>query len=150
MAEKYGEFLYNSQVLVGPDGAIVSVYRKRRLINLDIESGFKAGDYFVLDIIDNIKVATIICADLDSLRVKEDIHKYGAELVLLPVATEKLSINVLLPYQYTFTWILSANRIGNEEGINYDGMLSLTAPSGEWRIRVTGNEGYIFGVVRCR
>jgi predicted amidohydrolase len=150
MAEKSGEYLYNSQVLIDPDGTIVSVYRKRYLTPRDKRSGFKAGNHFTLDVIDNIKVATIICADTDNLKVNRDIHSSGAELVLLPVATETSPINVLLPWQWTYTWVLSANRIGKEDGTKYDGMLSLTTPSGEWRIRVTGREGYIYGVVRCR
>ena len=98
MVELSGEVLFNSQVLIGPDGLIRSVYRKRNLVPQDRRNGFTEGRDFVLDIIDNIKVATIICADIDSLRVNRDIHRSGAELVLLPVATETSPLNNLLPH----------------------------------------------------
>ena len=98
MVELSGEVLFNSQVLIGPDGLIRSVYRKRNLVPQDRRNGFTEGRDFVLDIIDNIKVATIICADIDSLRVNRDIHRSRAELVLLPVATETSPLNNLLPH----------------------------------------------------
>jgi predicted amidohydrolase len=153
MAEKSEENLYNSQVLVSPDGIIKSVYHKYYLIDWDIESGFKAGNDFVLDIIDNIKVVTIICNDINNLTLNKKIHASGAELVLLPEATVGAVgsfTRVPTPYyQFTYTWKLRANRIGNEDGMEYDGMLYLTTPSGEPKIKRDGKEGYIYGVVKC-
>jgi len=51
---------------------------------------------------------------------------------------------------YVNAWVLSANRIGNEDGNTYDGMLYLSTPSREPRVVSTGKEGYIYGVVKCR
>jgi predicted amidohydrolase len=65
MAEKSGEDLFNSQVLINPSGTVVSVYRKQYLTTQDKESGFKAGNDFNINIIDNIKVAAIICNDMN-------------------------------------------------------------------------------------
>jgi len=152
MVEKSDGFLYNSQVLIAPDGNILSVYRKIFITSDDKENGITAGNDVFVNIIDNIKVATIICHDINSLEINRKIHASGAELILLPMAwSDTVSpYTVFLPYQFTYTWILWANRFGNEDGINYNGLLSLTAPSGERRIRTTGKEGYIYGVVKCR
>jgi predicted amidohydrolase len=154
MAEKTAEDLFISQILVGPDGAIESVYRKYYLIPADKKNGFKAGNDFIMNIIDNIKVVTIICNDINNLTVHKRIHEIGAELVLHPEATVgavNSSGRTPAPYyQFTYTWYLGANRVGNEEGDVYDGMLYLTTPSGEPRIKETGKEGYIYGVVKCR
>ena len=63
MVEKAGEGLFNSQVLIGPDGSILSVHHKNHFIDWDKENGFKAGSGITVNVIDNIKVATIICYD---------------------------------------------------------------------------------------
>jgi len=147
--EKSGGDLYNSQVLIDPDGRIASIHHKNFLDPLDKEIGYKAGQEITVNIIDNIKVATILCHDIDSLEVNKKIHKSGAELVLHSLANPFSTVTDLQPHQYTYTWVLSANRVGNENGIDFTGTLSLTAPSGERRIRTTGKEGYIYGVVKC-
>ena len=153
MGEISGEDLFNSQVLIGPDGTIKSVYRKFYLTPWDKESGFKAGVDFVINVIDDIRVATIICNDINSLTVNQRIHESGADLVLLPEATVgavgSLGRRPTPYFQFTYTWFLKANRFGNEDGNFYDGMLSLVTPSGEPRIISSGREGFIFGVVKC-
>jgi predicted amidohydrolase len=154
MAEKSGEELYISQVLIGPDGTIESVYRKYYLIPDEKKGGFNAWRDFVINVIDNIKVATIICNDINSLTVNKRIHESGAELVLHPEATGGAVGSIFRKpapyYQFTYTWFLGTNRIGKEDGLEYDGMLYLSTPSGEPRIIKTGKEGYIYGVVKCR
>ena len=40
MAERSGEDLYNSQVLIGLDGAILSIHHKNYFIDWDKENGF--------------------------------------------------------------------------------------------------------------
>jgi len=149
IAEKAGGDLYNSQVLIAPDGGIASVYHKNYFTSWDKEIGYKAGRDITLNIIDNIKVATIICHDLDSIEVNKKIHKSGAELVLHSLADPFNPFSELKPHQYTYTWVLSANRDGSEDGNDYTGLLSLTTPSGEHRARQAGKEGYIHGVVKC-
>lgn len=148
MAEKHGAEMYNAQVLIAPDGTIASVYHKQNLTSWDIESGFKAGDKVNVDIIDNIKVTTIICSDNNSVKIHKQIHELGAELVLLPEATPtNLSDNWKMP-SFTYSWTLQSSRIGNEEEIFYRGLLYLIAPSGEYKVKKIGQEGYIYGEVK--
>lgn len=150
MAEKSGEDIYNSQVLIGPNGTILSVHHKNYLTAWDKESGFIAGNDIAVDIIDNIKIATIICHDYHSLDVNKKIHKSGAELVLASFATVVSPINDFYLNQFVYTWILGANRIGKEDGADYDGKLFMITPSGERRIWTSEKEGYIYGVIKCR
>jgi predicted amidohydrolase len=153
MGVKCDEDFYVSQILIGPDGAIESVYRKFYLTSWDKEMGFKAGHDIIINIIDNIRVATIICNDINSLTLARKIHESGADLVLFPEATVGTVGSFFrrpLPFfQLTYTWFLRANRVGKEDGNFYDGQLSLVTPSGEPRIIMEGREGYIFGVVKC-
>ena len=151
MVEKDGEDLYNAQVLIGPDGGIKPVYRKMQLGSWDEENGFKAGDAINVYPIDNIKVATIICSDGNYLETHKKIHELGAELVLHALANPKRSLNnILYQWKYTFSWLLSANRIGTEDGTTYDGRLFLSAPSGELKASSVDVDGYIYGVVKCK
>ena len=149
MAEKSGDDIFISQVLIGPDGTIESVYRKKYLTPFDRESGFKAGQEFIMNIIDNIKVATIICMDFHDIRINRRIHESGAELVLLPVANANSFFNAFNPrFQIVYTWVLSANRYSNEDGIKYDGLLYLSSPGGNPVVKSIEKKGYIYGVVR--
>jgi len=151
MVEISGDDLYNSQVLIDPYGTILSVHHKNNFIDWDKENGFKAGSDITLNVIDGIKVATIICYDYMSYKINKKIHASGAELVLLPVANTTSFISDLNPLgQFIYTWVLSANRVGKEDGIDYDGLLFLNTPSGETRIKTIGMEGYIYGEVRCK
>jgi N-carbamoylputrescine amidase len=149
--EKSGVDFYNSQVLIGPDGTILSVHHKNYLTQVEKEFGCKAGNDITVNIVDNIKVATIICKDSMVFETHKRIHKSGAELVLLPVANLTAHVDHnLRPNHFTYTWLLGANRIGNEDGIDYEGSIYLMSPSGELKIRSFGKEGYIYGVVKCR
>ena len=153
MAEKSGEYLYNSQVLIDPNGKILSVHHKNYFIPWDKENGYTAGSNITLDIIDNIKVATIICHDIEGLDENKKIHNSGAELVLIPLASKNkisLYIDDPLHVQYVNSWFLLANRVGNEDDIQYNGSLWLSSPGGEKRVLMSGKEGYIYGIVKCR
>jgi len=152
ITEKSGDDLYNSQVLIGPDGTIVSVHHKYYLTAVDKENGFKAGNKLTLDIIDGIKVATIICFDIQNLELNKKIHESGAELVLYPVAnSNEMPANLFPPYyKFTYTWHLSADRVGSEDGIVFDGVLFLSSPGGKLEVNSRGKEGYIYGAVKCR
>jgi predicted amidohydrolase len=149
IVEKADVNLYNSQVLIAPDGNIMSIYHKIHLTPEDKENGCIAGKDIALNVIDNIKVATIICADLNNLAVNQQIHKSGAELVLISVASERTTLSdnwyVL---QNFYAWSLGANRVDNEDGRDYDGYLFLNAPSGENRVKMNRKEGYIYGEVK--
>ncbi|MCL2008180.1 MAG: carbon-nitrogen hydrolase family protein [Treponema sp.] len=152
MVERSGDNIYNSQILINPDGEIESVYRKQYLNREDKESGFSTGNSISIDIVDNIKVATIICYDSASKRVNGQIQASGAELVLFPAAVNTGIPAFFYPLRprHIKTWLLLANRAGNEDGIEYTGSIYLSTPTGINRVEMTGREGYIFAQVRCR
>lgn len=149
MMQKSGDDLYNSQVLINPDGDILSIHHKNYLTPEDKKNGVKAGKGITVDIIDNIKVATIICADIQSLEIDKMIHKSGAELVLASFAEVPAIINGIY-LQYVYAWVLGADRVDEIDGLKFLGTLFLNAPSGENRVKSVKKEGYIYGVVKCK
>ena len=76
LAETKDDKLYNSQVLLNPDGEIEAVHRKVHLIDWDVASGFTPDNRETVVEIDGIKAGMIICADVQSLN-QTKVHFYN-------------------------------------------------------------------------
>lgn len=146
LCESQGDLLYNSQVLIGPDGAIRAVHRKANLTDWDIADGFTPGNEVAFDDIDGIKVATLICYDSMSATLLRQVASGGAKLVLLPMADldDENFIKYQPTAQQTGAWVVGANRFGAEDGYSYMGHSFIAAPNGALRDKIAGKEGYAF------
>jgi predicted amidohydrolase len=145
LTESAGTALYNSQVLIDPAGQIVSVHRKVHLTSWDIESGFTAGTDVTFSEIDGVKVATVICYDMQSESVMRSVVAGGAKLVILSLADmdDESFIHYSCESFTSAAWVVIANRVGTEDGNSYAGHVSINAPSGEIRVKSAGAEGYV-------
>lgn len=136
MAEKDGDRLYNSAVVVGPDG-LVATYRKTHLFG-DEKRIFDAGDTgFAVHQVAGARVGVLVCFDWifpESARV---LALAGADVVAHPS-------NLVLPWaqqatvtrciENRFYWVL-ANRTGCEtrgdDTLNFTGASRITGPGGK-------------------
>lgn len=83
---------YNTSVLIGPNGRIKAVYRKRHLFEINKGRGFQvkeskeilSGDKDVLADVNGICVGLAICYDLRFPEFLGRLVKKGAEIMLLP------------------------------------------------------------------
>lgn len=152
LSETKDQLLYNSQVLLDPQGQIVSVHRKIHLTDWDIDDGFTAGDTVTFDMIDGIKTATIICYDSMSADINKRIYDAGAQLVLLPMAdtVDETFIHFSTNVFDNLAWLVAANRVGNEDGNTYDGHIFIAAPNGQIRGKSSKQEAYIYGKVAIK
>jgi predicted amidohydrolase len=141
--------LYNSQVLIAPNGQIVSVHRKIHLTPWDISNGITAGSAVTFDEIDGIKAATIICYDAMSEAVMRAVVAGGAKIVIHSLAdmVDEKFIHYSPESLVTSALFVIANRAGSEDGNSYDGHISINAPGGEIRTKRTGSEGYVYAEV---
>ena len=109
IAERDGDKIYNTAVLVGADGNLVGKHRKAHLFKADVESGFTPGDE--LEVFDTSlgKIGILICFDafhIESVRV---LDMKGAQLVLIP------SVGLVIPPEtaestlYSWETVLRAN-----------------------------------------
>jgi predicted amidohydrolase len=148
MAEKSGEFLFNSQVLIDTTGSIISVHRKVRMTEYDKLSGFQPGTSATFNQIHGIKTATIICYDGLSARLAKEITDNKTQLVILSLADPRIEY-----YSYDHralvynSWVVAANRVGKEDDEEYDGHYFVSEPSGRYHVMKKNEEGYIFTIV---
>ncbi len=148
MNERAGEVLYNSAVLVGPQG-LVGGYRKLHLF-LNEKDYFHPGDLGlpVWDI-GLCRVGMLVCFDWIFPEVWRILALKGADLIAHPsnlvlpgLAQRAVPIHALVNRVYTVT----ANRVGEERGLHFTGLSTIAAPDGEVLLQGPA-EGEMVGVV---
>lgn len=131
--ERDGERLYNSAVLVGPQG-YVGRYRKLHLF-MDEKDHFQPGDeglpVFDLGL---CRVGMLICFDWEFpeawrvLALKgADVICHPANLVLPGLAQQAVPVHALTSRIY----VVTANRIGTERNLTFTGLSTIATPRGE-------------------
>lgn len=85
MPERDGPSLYNSAVLLGPDGKLIGKYRKMALTTAEARQGFTPGnDYPVFETRFG-KLGIMICYDLFFPEVAQELARRGAEIIAVPI-----------------------------------------------------------------
>jgi len=146
LPERDGDRLFNSAVLVGPDG-FLSCYRKAHLF-YEEKLYFHPGDrpFSVMDLGD-IRVGMMICFDhlfpesARSLALQgADLICHPANLVMPDLAQRTMAVRALENGVYTAT----ANRVGSEyrtnESLTYTGQSQIVAPDGEILVRLSPDQ----------
>ena len=146
MAERAGQILYNSAVLIGPPG-VIGVYRKVHLF-FEEKLYFAPGDVgFPLFEVLGVKVGLLVCFDHFFPEAARTLALQGAQIICHPS-------NLVLPEYGQLTtrvrsvenrvfWIL-ANRFGTErrggKTLKYSGCSQITAENGEILTRAPAEE----------
>jgi predicted amidohydrolase len=131
--ERDGNRLYNSAVLVGPEG-YTGQYRKLHLF-MNEKDFFQPGDAGLpVFNIESCKVGMLVCFDWifpevwRILALKEvDIICHPSNLVLPGLAQRAIPIHALTNRVY----VVTANRIGTEGDLTFTGMSTIADPKGE-------------------
>jgi predicted amidohydrolase len=85
MPEREGHLLYNTAVLLAPDGTVVGKYRKMALTSGEARDGFTPGsDYPVFETRFG-RIGMMICYDLFFPEVSRQLAIRGAEIIALPI-----------------------------------------------------------------
>lgn len=138
--EREGDVLYNSTVLVGPDG-LIGIYRKMHLF-MNEKNIFKPGNS-KLEVFDIgcCKLGMQICFDYLFPEPWRILAQRGAELIIHPSnlltqnATKSLPGIALRNKVFTIT----ANRIGAEGELTFNGNSMIINPSGDIIARASGD-----------
>ncbi|MDF1573117.1 MAG: carbon-nitrogen hydrolase family protein [Bacteroidales bacterium] len=140
--------LYNSFVLIDPDGEIVATHRKVNLAPEDILGGItpaaEIDSSVTMVLINNIKVGMIICADANGVWLTRELTDRGVEVILHPMASEVPMFKIDAGSRQFNAWEVFANRYGEELGRQYSGTTFIADPSGCIRIGDSGKEGFYF------
>ncbi|MBN1543784.1 carbon-nitrogen hydrolase family protein [candidate division KSB1 bacterium] len=135
--------LYNSQVLLDPNGQIQAVHRKHRLLDEDRAGGFtdypRPEENVTVTEIEGIRTGMIICADVGSYWLTRSVIARGAELILHSLASFEPRFPIDAVARQFNAWVVFANRTGWEKETFYHGNCFISDPAGT--IRVGGNGG---------
>lgn len=136
--------LYNTQVLIRPNGELVK-YRKRNLNITDEDNKITAGEELVVTEIDGIRVAMFICSDMQSNKITKEIADAKVDVILHSL-TSSTDMNPDISYVGTQmnTWIVFANRFGSEGIFEYTGFTHIINPAGTISERATGENAYVY------
>ena len=150
MAEREGEALYNSAVLIGPKGYI-GTYRKTHLFCEETlwftpgNSGFQVWD------IGQAKVGLMVCFDWFYPEAARTLALKGADILchpsnlVLPHCPDAMVTRCLENHVFAIT----ANRVGKEQrghssALSFIGLSEIVAPNGQILHRAPNNEPELF------
>lgn len=140
--ERGSDGLYNSAVLVGPEG-VVGSYRKLHLF-LNEKDFFKPGNQGLpVFPIRGCTVGLLICFDWIFPEVWRVLALKGADIICHPsnlvlpgLAQRGVPIQALMNRVYTVT----ANRTGTERNLTFTGCSTIASPGGDLLIQATATE----------
>ncbi len=134
MLERDGERLFNTAVLLGPDG-VIGRYRKVHLPFLGIDRFTTPGDAFEVWDAGGLKIGLNICYDGAFPEASRVMALAGADLICLPTnwppgaeTTADFAINTRALENNVY--YLAVNRVGTERGFKFIGHSRICAPSG--------------------
>lgn len=136
LAEKEREKIYNTAILVCPDGKVYT-YRKVHLFMTE-KFLFTPGDKsFPVFVIDKLKIGMLVCFDWIFPEASRILALRGAQIICQPA-------NLILPYAHSATLIralenrvffILCNRIGEEKRgrkkLKFNGMSQIIDPYGK-------------------
>ena len=140
--------LYNSFVLVDPEGEIQAVHRKVNITPDDVLNGItpaaKVDSSVTMVQINNIKVGLIICADVNGFWLTKQLTNRNVELILHPMASEVPMFAIDAVSRQFNAWEVFANRYGNELERAYSGTAFIADPAGTIRVGDSGREDFYY------
>jgi len=155
MGELDGGQLYNTQVLLSPDGTVQAKHRKVHLIDTDEAGGFtpavrSATDPFSLTTTDinGIHAAMLICADVSDYWMATEINEQGVDLIIHSLASFEPAFTIDAVSRQFNAWEIFANRCGREGDTDYAGNCYIADPAGTIRAGGEGAQRYEYAVVR--
>ncbi len=152
LAEVDGGDLYNSLVVLDPDGEIAAVARKNALILWDEDSGYLPGTEIVSFELGELQVGLAICNDASHQPLAEELADRGVDLILHAWATNYGYGSDVTPFaRMTGAWVVASNRVGTEGDLRYNGDIFVADPAGTRRVEHRDSAGHLvydLGVVR--
>ncbi len=127
--------IHNSAILIGADGRILATYRKRLLYGAWERSVFTPGNCAVLAEYRGIRIAILICFDLEFPELARECASRGADLIAVPTALMAPHGRVarhVVPARAieNQVYIAYGNRTGREHDAQYVGNSSICDPHG--------------------
>ena len=135
VAEADGGQLFNSAIALGPDGALLSYYRKTQLYGPREKRLYKPGTSHAMFDFEGCRIALLICYDIEFAPLIRDLAGRGAQLILCPTAnmqpfTHVAQVTVPAQAVNHAVAIAYANYCGTEGDLTYCGGSVLVGADG--------------------
>lgn len=133
--ERSGDAVYNSAMLIAPDGGHLANARKTHLFGAMEKRLFTPGGALTVASLGELRIGILICYDVEFPEAVRELALQGAELIAVPTA-------LMHPFDRVAQWLLPvrafenqvfvayANRCGREGDIEYCGLSCIIAPDG--------------------
>ena len=133
--EKVESVLYNSAILVGPDGELVDVYNKVHLRGEE-RMAFREGHKLPVAETEIGNIGLIIGYDLAYPEVARSLALEGADMLVVVANWEATDIDEWKTYARSrayenSVYIVAANRVGEDVTLNFGGESMVVGPRGE-------------------
>lgn len=139
LSERVGKDIFNSLAVIGPDGKLLSLYRKTHLITAApvFEHHYiKPGDRISRCEIEGFQVGLMTCYDIRFPELARRLCLSGAEVLIVPAAFplirqkhwEILASARAIENQ---VYLAAVNRVGEDKGLTFCGSSRLLDPYGD-------------------
>lgn len=128
--------IYNSAAFVSADGELLANHRKRLNSPGSFEEDyFTPGDEATVLAYRGLKIALLICYEVEFPEAVREVALAGAQLVLVPTALadqwDVVASRVVPARAFeNGVWLAYANHAGHENGLDYLGHSKIVAPDG--------------------
>jgi predicted amidohydrolase len=139
LSERVGPDIYNTAAVIGPDGSLLTKYRKSHLITAEPvceQNYLRPGDSLTICDIAGFKSGLMICYDIRFPELARKLVLNGAELLIVPAAFPRLRIghwDAILTCRAieNQAYVAAVNRCGVDEGLAFGGSSRVIDPAGE-------------------
>jgi predicted amidohydrolase len=144
LSESDNGALYNTQILLNPQGEIQAAHRKRNLKEAEKKANYQPGSKKVtITEIKGIKTGIVICSDTASFRTMWELVKSRLDLIIISL-TDDDEDDFVTKFQGRLfdAWVVTANRFGKEDNKYWPGLIVVTDPLGEIQCAKQGQEQF--------
>ncbi len=154
LLERDGDILYNSALVVGPQGA--QVYRKCHLPVLGIDRYVGSGQSLPIFDLPFARVGVLICYDIRFPEAVRSLTLRGADIVVVPTNWPQGADSAPEFLTRARAWenriyVAACNRVGVEQGTRFIGRSQVVAPDGAFLAQADGtNETTLYAEIEVR
>jgi predicted amidohydrolase len=137
--------MYNTAVLIGPDGRCAGTYRKIHLPGEEKHYFYPGHEAAVLELALG-RVGLLVCSDNSFPELPRLLALRGAEIHVVPYARRRMKnpelyvgMTACRAYENQ-CFVVACNRVGREGEVIFEGRSAIAAPSGEILARAQGEE----------
>jgi len=135
-AERDGDAIYNSILLIGPDGERLANYRKVHLFGPEEKRLFEPGKDYVTATLNGLTIGLAICYDVEFPEFIRTLVLQGADLIAVPTCLTppywEIPTSIVRARAYeNQVFVAYANHTGAERDLTYIGMSAIVGPDGK-------------------